>query len=277
MKRLLSLIVCCAGGIILANCDLQECVNCDNDKEYDQRCSPGQKITVESDTEDYYITNTILYDGSDEETETQDQYRQCITYDKRGKGLTIQWQWFWPENQDIVAYPGILYGYKPWETAPPQTEFPVAAEHFSARADYSMEIEAEGQYNIAFDIWCGSGDSPSVDTITHEVLVWVHNSMMTPYGVLVGTVTVNGADYDLYFQDDRTDQDGDSGAVWDYFAFVAHEETAAGSLELGPFIDYLVDNAYMKSSTYVDSIEFGNQVISGFGTVDLTSYSITME
>ena len=51
-------------------------------------------------------------------------YEQCIYYESNNIQTEIGWNWDWPGNGSVRAYPEIIFGRKPWSTESTSTLLP---------------------------------------------------------------------------------------------------------------------------------------------------------
>ncbi|MBN2436410.1 MAG: hypothetical protein JXK07_14195 [Spirochaetes bacterium] len=271
MRRItISLILICV-TFYLAGCFVdQEIVNKKEliDNEF---CGAWESILIEDIGEDFTVMNNV-FNGEDIKG-----YTQCIYTYGIEKDPIIGWNWDWPKSSTLSAYPGVLSGYKPWDGAPDnETGFPVTVSNSNISLSFDVDIEAAGSYNVAADIWCGNNNPPTINGITHEVMVWLKNENLVPFGEFVETVTIGNREYELWISDDHYDITENSDHRWKYFAFVDKSEQLQGPLELKGFFDYLVQNNHMEDSIYINSVEFGTQVATGKGVVEVYRYDISL-
>jgi hypothetical protein len=187
------------------------------------------------------------------------------------------WQWEWAMSNDVVAYPELISGAKPWDTGAPFDrggKFPFLAGTKDLTANFDIRLEAEGKYNMAFTMWAVSNPDTGAQSITHEVMIWNYNHGCTPAGTKRGTVTVDGVDFDVYVNENQHDNSGGSSAVWKYVAFVAKSPVLHGPFHLSQFIDYMIQNNIMSNSDYICSFELGNEIVGGSGITEIQNFSL---
>ena len=118
-----------------------------------------------------------------------------------------------------------------------------------------------------------STDSPTPDTITHEVMIWMDRTFESqPRRFHAGQVVVDDIAYDLYL---RPAFHSGSGA--DYIAFVSQEPRFSGIVDIVAFLSYLVDHNHLPGDHYVASVELGNEVIDGTGELWLQRFQVTVD
>ena len=192
------------------------------------------------------------------------------------------WRWQWPRGSgEVKAYPEVIYGHKPWSTSSTTANLPrriSAIDELSVA--YDVEMQAQGRYNLAFDIWVTDSDRPTPSTITHEIMIWVgeRRRAWEPYpGYLAARVTIGGAAYDLTIKP-HAEWLAEHGAPdVAYVAFNARTAQLSGSIDVKEFLDYLTDHGHLPADGYVASVELGNEVMHGSGELWLRSYEISVK
>ena len=82
--------------------------------------------------------------------------------------------------------------------------------------------------------------------------------------------------YDLWVLNAHKDVSGKNSNTWDYVAFVARDPILRGPLNLSSFFDYLLDKGLITRDHYVTSVEFGNEIVLGSGSVEIQDQGITI-
>jgi len=187
------------------------------------------------------------------------------------------WRWSspWHFLPRVVSQPQLVCGDKPWD-APSglRTDLPFQAGSKHLTAGFKTLIRASGVYNMTFTMWGVSSLPPSRSTISHEIMIWTLNNGQVPAGSAYGAVDVNGTTYDVYVERKHADASGANANVWMYVAFVARTPVLSGPLGLDAFIAYLLQQALLTKDHFITSVELGNEVSQGFGTVELHNFSL---
>jgi len=190
----------------------------------------------------------------------------------------LGWQWNWPLNSvNVVSYPEVIYGDKAW--SPPSgisTEFPITAASSDIVANFDISLSAKGTYNMAFSIWGYSNSSNPKGSITHEIMIWIVNEGMLPAGTKRYNLTVNGIIFDVYVRENHGDASGGTSHTWTYVAFSPRTNFLNGPLNIHEFTDFLISKGILSSSTYLSSLELGNEVVGGKGTTEIENYSVVI-
>jgi len=234
--------------------------SCGSSTNYDHTglCADWEEFSIG----DYLFQNNVWGKGSISD------YEQCL-FEASGGGFPAGWHWIWPQpGGGVKAYPEVIFGHKPWNASSTTLDLPVQlSEDPEITAAYDITQDASGSYNLAFDIWLTSTNPPTGNTITREIMIWLDRNIIVAAGTFQETVTIDSESYDFYRAD---------FADWTYLAFVKTAPEFSGNTRIDLFFDYLVGEGHITAAEYCASIEFGNEVISGSGQTELTSYSVTI-
>ena len=204
-------------------------------------------------------------------------HQQTVFQSKEKGTQSIGWKWSWPISLAVVAYPEVMYGDSPWSQPLHRTKrMPLQVGSGSMTADFDVTIHGDGIYNMAFSFWVVSALPATKDRITHEVMIWTLNNRMIPAGTRTDTMVLGGVTYDLWVLNAHKDVSGKNSNTWDYVAFVARDPILRGPLNLSSFFDYLLDKGLITRDHYVTSVEFGNEIVLGSGSVEIQDQGITI-
>ena len=93
-------------------------------------------------------------------------------------------------------------------------------------------------YNIAFDIWLGSG-------LSHELMLWTDNWGQRPSGKVVDTVTIGGHEYQVW-----RSGSGDGGVI----SYLSTTPQLSGDMPLSEFFKDVQNRGWKVTTTWqVDS------------------------
>jgi len=202
-------------------------------------------------------------------------YEQCLLTRRLDGTTEYGWRWQWPKGTgQVKAYPQVIYGHKPWNPESTTSVLPARIESIKELSiAYAVAMNAQGAYNLAYDIWLTSSNPPTPDTITHEVMIWMARTFEAqPRQYLAGQVVVDNIAYDLYL---RPNFHPTSGAG--YIAFVSQEPRFGGVVDVAAFLSYLVEHNYVPADSYLASVELGNEVIDGTGELWLQRFQVTTD
>ena len=218
---------------------------------------------------------------------------QCILAREGAMGIEFGWRWDWPLGDEIgyqhqpKGYPEVHYGKKPWFVNPSSApDVPVRVSDIEElTVQYAVDMTAEGEYNLAFDMILASDNPPTPDGVTHEIMVWMDRTEdINPQSerYFVEEVTINGVSYDFYRRDNfdpyisTRPPDELPEHTRSIQQFVGPERRFSGTLDLVAFYDYLVDEGHVDPALYLAVIEFGNEVLEGAGETWLRQYEVTV-
>lgn len=193
-----------------------------------------------------------------------------------GKGA-FGWQWSWPRARDVMAYPEVAYGDKPWD--PPSgvpSEFPFPVSSRKLAVNFDIRLTATGRYSLIFTLWGIANTNNPKGSITHEIMIWIANQGGSPAGTQRGTLLVSGVNFDVYVNPHQSDNSGLNKNQWTYVAFVAQTPLLKGHLDLDAMITHLRKQGLMADSTFLTCVELGTEILGGEGTEEFLDYAVTV-
>jgi hypothetical protein len=114
-------------------------------------------------------------------------------------------------------------------------------------------------YNIAFDIWIGSGFS-------HELMIWTDNWGQRPIGNIVDTVTIGGHEYQVW-----RSGSGDGGV----FTYLSTTPQLSGDMPLSEFFKDVQNRGWKATTTW--QVDYGVEIVDTNGNperFDFTDFAI---
>jgi len=219
------------------------------------KCGDWARLTFP----DFYVENNVW--GKRDITD----YKQCIFRADKVFG----WEWTWPSGApDVVAYPEISFGWKPWNSQSTTPKLPLQVSKVKkALVTYDLSMKSEGIYNLAFDACLTREPKPNEKNITAEIMIWLDHDTLKPDGSSSEAVTIDGETYDFY-------KGQPPHAEWPYLAFIKKTPRISGKTDFRKFLDYLVRAKHVSPNDYLASIEFGNEVYSGTGKTEVKKYVV---
>lgn len=180
------------------------------------------------------------------------------------------------------AYPEIAFGWKPQAmTASNTTKLPrnvTNLENMVVTGKVETTCSSECQYDNAFDLWFQHGakaDKYAPLSETTEMMIWTSTNRDTSYEEgYVGTVTVDGESYKLYHKTIVLPANVCPNCSWNYIQFVAVKNTNYLNLNIKSFVVAAYNRGFLSSSDYLESIEYGTEIIKGAGKTRLLNYKI---
>ena len=115
-------------------------------------------------------------------------------------------------------------------------------------------------YNIAFDIWVGSGFS-------HELMIWTDNWGQRPLGNVVATVTIGGHEYQVW-----RSGSGDGGVI----TYLSTTPQTSGELPLPEFFKDVQSRGWKATTTW--QVDYGVEIVDTNGNPErfnFTDFAIT--
>jgi hypothetical protein len=115
-------------------------------------------------------------------------------------------------------------------------------------------------YNIAFDVWLGSGFS-------HELMIWTDNWGQRPIGNIVDTVTIGGHEYQVWRHGS-----GDGGV----FTYLSTTPQLSGDMPLSEFFKDVQNRGWKVTTTW--QVDYGVEIVDTNGNperFDFTDFAIT--
>jgi hypothetical protein len=114
----------------------------------------------------------------------------------------------------------------------------------------SVSMPAAGTWDAAYDIWFHKS-RPSAATGQNdgaELMIWLnHRGPIQPIGSKVGTATVDGATWDVWY----------GGGGWNVISYVRQQTTTSLDFSVAEFWDDVVRRGYGSSDWYLTSIQAG--------------------
>jgi hypothetical protein len=202
----------------------------------------------------------------------------CTHYYRDARRQLFGWRWSLPASPSFYVYPEVIYGLKPWSGASTTPLMPVRVTNaYGLGVDYAAAMQtASGSLNLAFDIWLTTTEASAPEDIRYELMIWEARRDMVPFGTRVETnvTTPNGA-YELYVGEPDWEPPGTN---WTYLAFARKEQRAAGHVDVGELLSYLVRRRYVSAPAglFVSSVELGNELGSGSGRTVITDYRVSL-
>ncbi len=192
---------------------------------------------------------------------------QCLLTRSEGDELEYGWSWKWltEEKENIKAYPEVIYGHKPWNRSSTTTQLPIQLSKLTTlQVNYSVITEATGDYNLTLNLWFTESIPPSPENLTHQLTIHLAGEYLSTTRDPMEKITIGNQSYTTYA--DQTD--------FGYHAFVSETGQTKAELELRAFLDYLIAQGKLSSTSYLAAIELGNNIASGEGITWLKNFEV---
>jgi hypothetical protein len=115
-------------------------------------------------------------------------------------------------------------------------------------------------YNIAFDVWMGSG-------LSHELMIWTDNWGQRPSGNIVDTVSIGGHEYQVWRYGS-----GDGGT----FTYLSTTPQLSGDMPLSEFFKDVQNRGWNVTTTW--QVDYGVEIVDTNGNPErfnFTDFAIT--
>ncbi len=202
-------------------------------------CDPQSTSVMDGE---YHISNNTWGSGSE-------CGEQCLNIDPDATMFEVSLSTH--NDPGVCSYPFIFKGcHWGWCTSK-DNPFPKKIDEISS-APFSWVISTEGvsgTWNSAFEAWFDSTGSGS--NYNGELMIWInYGGGATPGGSRVGTVSIGGHSWDVYF------------AEWwvNYIAYRIKTLTDSVNLDLRVFIQDAINRGYLEQDWYIHNMEAGFEI-----------------
>ncbi len=194
------------------------------------------------------------------------------------------WQWRWPTSVDVVTYPELICGTKPWDLGNGAWSMggalPFQPKTHALAVNYHLASESTGTHNLVFSLWAVNDPGAPLASLADEIMVWIDDVGMTPAGSRQGTVQSGGTTFDIWVNPAQHDNSGGTTATWVYAAFLARPPRVTGPLDFTPLLDWLRDHdvpgsrgqRILPDGAWIGSVELGTEIVGGAGVVEVTGF-----
>jgi hypothetical protein len=214
---------------------------------------------------EYAVTNNMHGENRLVEGDT---YEQCVAIDSGGFPVT----WYWnveTEQPFVKGFPQIAFGRNPWTQLSTTDALPAkVADIESLRVAHEVDLDAEGAYNLAFDIWLAADDTPTHTELVCEVMVWLDGTLPAA-GQDLGEMIVDGVVYRWFLLT--------AEGFAPLYEFVARTPRPSGTTDLLAFLRHLETGGRLSGESYVAAVELGTEMWDGSGSIRVNAYSIGLD
>jgi hypothetical protein len=169
-----------------------------------------------------------------------------------------------PTNGPPAAYPSIWKGCH-WKDCTSGSGMPIQVSQIGSAA-YSWSISTEattGSWNAAPEAWFNRTSDPGAPDGT-EIMWWFDSrSGVQPGGSHIDTVTLDGADWDVWFAD----------VGWNFVTYRSAAPISSGTVNMVLFTEDAIKRGLLSPDWYLMDIEAGFEIWKG--GVGLTTNSFT--
>lgn len=232
---------------------------------------PGKAYTAFG----WYVLNNVWNPGS---LAYKADYLIDSSFDPRDLTSGVTFAWSFPLKTEayptIIAYPEVIFGPAPMGGGGKKSDvggmFPLridTIDELTARYDVSFEGNTGG-FDVAFDIWLTDEPNGRSDSVTTEVMVWLHKGGVVPSGSVVGQYQEGDDPASIYMS---------KGGTWTYTAVVFDEDRPEGAISITGILETLVELGIVSPSEYLASVELGAEVVAGAGRLTINDLTLEAE
>ena len=230
---------------------------------------PGAAYTAQG----WYVLNNVWNPG---QLVSGRDYRISSTYSKADLTGGTTFNWSFPDvdmsGPTIVrAYPEVIFGPAPMSGGAKPTDiagvFPVKVDDIkSLAADYDVSFHGDTKgFNVSYDIWLTNTPNGGTNSVTNEIMVWLHQGDVASFGTRVGTY-VDGAFSAIIYH----------SASKNYTAIVSNSDSTTGILDIAKVLHTLGDLGIVSNNEYLGSVELGAEVVSGAGSLSINNLDLKL-
>ena len=219
---------------------------------------------------DYRVVNNVWNKG---DLVNGQDYTQSVRFNTTDLSRDVLFRWDWPRIDEVIAYPEIVVGYKPWDRDSGTNNLTTrisTLDTFKVGVDYDISGQT-GQFNVAFDLWLTEKRHAGPASITTELMIWTHDGNLTPAGEKVGMYRHGDFRAEIWVAEDFTDSSGASNATWRYIALRAVDEIRTDRIDIARILDVLVKRDLVDELDFVNGYEFGAEITGGKGMLNIHS------
>jgi serralysin len=209
-------------------------------------------------------------------------YTQSVTYNPTDlrHGTVFSWA-YGPDDSKILAYPEIMLGLSPWN---PTAGSAAVVMQISSLRDLNLtyDVSISGQtdhFNVAYDLWLTDTPGGGPESITTEMMIWLHSGNFSPAGTKMAVYHGAGFTADIWMQENFS---AAPGVEWRYLAVMINQDRLSGQIDLDGLLRFMTARGLVSGADYLTGIELGAEVNFGSGSLtinnfdyQLSRYSIT--
>ncbi len=192
---------------------------------------------------------------------------ECAT--ASGTGFTITTADFSNSTSGSPAAYTSVYRGCHWGTCTSSNPFPIQEDNV-ASATTSVSITQPSGYNndAAYDIWFNQTSTTSGQPNGTEIMIWInHQGSIQPFGSDVGTVTLDGASWQVWTGNQSS---------WKIISYVATAPvTSVSNLNLLPFFADAVSRGSLSTSYWLIDVEYGFEIWTGGEGLAASNFSVS--
>ncbi len=169
---------------------------------------------------------------------------------------------------NIAAYPFIFRGRHFGDKNTKNSGMPILVSDIAtAPVAWAVDINgAGGIWNSAYESWFSKAGGTVPDAA--ELMIWLnYKGGLKPSGDVVATVSIAGAEWDVYFQKRK---------AWNYIAYKKVQPGVSVTFDLKDFINDSVSRGYIETAWYLDAMEAGFEIMQDGKGLTSNSFSASV-
>ena len=169
------------------------------------------------------------------------------------------------------GYPSIYRGCH-WGICTPASGLPVPASKLlspgTVTTSWATTQPSAGAYDVAYDIWFNQAPTTSGQPDGAELMIWLnHQGRIQPYGSQVGTATIDGRSYQVWF--------GQRG--WNTVSYSMETgTTSVQDLDIGKFVADAMHRGWIQKSWHLIDVEAGFELWQGGAGLATDSFAVNV-
>jgi hypothetical protein len=195
---------------------------------------------------------------------------ECVAV-ATGGGFTVATSAIAKSGGSPGGYPSIYRGCH-WGVCTPDSGLPVPASKLlspgTVTTSWATTQPSAGAYDVAYDIWFNQAPTTSGQPNGAELMIWLnHKGSIEPYGSQVGTATIDGRSYQVWF--------GQQG--WNTISYsMTTGTTSVQDLDIGKFVADAMRRGWIQKSWYLIDVEAGFELWQGGVGLATDSFAVNV-
>lgn len=198
--------------------------------------------------------------------ESNSKLKECANLS--GEGFTITTASFnLATNGAPGAYTSIYRGCH-WGKCTSSNPFPIQESNIASAVTSVDTTQPPGFNNdAAYDIWFNRSSTTPGQPNGTEVMIWLnHQGSIQPLGRRVATMTINGAQYEVWTGNQSS---------WKVVSYVASSPlTAVRNMNLLPFFGDAVSRGSLQPSWWLIDVEYGFEIWTGGQGLAMSGFQV---
>ena len=168
------------------------------------------------------------------------------------------------------GYPSLYKGCH-WGACTSGSGLPIPVSSMTTGAvttSWNTTQPGTGAYDVAYDIWFNTTPTTSGQPNGAELMIWLnHNGSVQPFGSQVGTATVGGRGYNVWF--------GNQG--WNTISYtMTTGTTSVSNLDIDQIVADAISRGYIQPSWYLIDVEAGFELWQGGAGLATNSFAVNV-